>query len=213
MDPALNFGSPAGIVQAIKGSEMAVRGVRQSGGVALDVWHACRCVSILNCVNCDLAVNLNVQCRCEMGNILCGSLASTCQAATPSGPSRALAAGPCRALRSCSHELAGPQRGMVMIIDDVGEYVDAVDAAPSRAGELLKLADEDDATSDDKGAVEAPAAAAPMGKDAAAAMAPSTSTTLELLATPGPPGPSAVVTESGDGTGPGDGDGDGDGTQ
>ena len=42
MDPALNFGSPAGIVQAIKGSEMAVRGVRQSGGVALDVWHACR---------------------------------------------------------------------------------------------------------------------------------------------------------------------------
>ena len=39
MDPALNFGSPAGIVQAIKGSEMAVRGVRQFGGVALDVWH------------------------------------------------------------------------------------------------------------------------------------------------------------------------------
>ena len=60
MDPALNFGSLVGIVQAIKGSEMAVRGVRQSGGVALHVWHACRCVSILNCVNCDLAVNLNV---------------------------------------------------------------------------------------------------------------------------------------------------------
>jgi len=77
MDPALNFGPPAGIVQAIKGSEMAVRGVRQSGGVALDVWHACRCVSILNCVNCDLAVNLNVQC-CEMGNMLCFALYCCC---------------------------------------------------------------------------------------------------------------------------------------
>ena len=31
MDPALNFGPLAGIVQAIKGLEMAVRGVRQSG--------------------------------------------------------------------------------------------------------------------------------------------------------------------------------------
>ena len=24
----------------------------------VDVWHACRCISILNCVNCDLAVSL-----------------------------------------------------------------------------------------------------------------------------------------------------------
>ena len=33
MDPALNFGSPAGIVQAIKGSEMVARAVRQSEAI------------------------------------------------------------------------------------------------------------------------------------------------------------------------------------
>jgi len=34
-DLTLNFGSLAGIVQAIKGSEMVARAVRQSGGAAL----------------------------------------------------------------------------------------------------------------------------------------------------------------------------------
>ena len=99
-----------------------------------------------------------------------------------------------------------------MVTCDVA--AEGVDAVASRAGVRLVLdkggvpvptqpvecerdeyessSDEDQAASDE-GAVEAPAAATPAGKDAATVAAPGSSTTLEPLATPGP---GVVATES-----------------